>query len=912
MAVSQKNANFACGKEFILVMEKTISIFLASSEELYDDRVAFGDFIRSLNDIYQKRNISIRLLKWEDFDSSVNAGMKEGETRRKQDEYNQKIGLSDIFVALFHTKAAQFTIEEFDYALNLFREKNAPKIFVYCKHIDDDNIEDESLRDFKKTLHNKIGHYWGHYNSRDSLHFNFVMQLLLQIEESSTSDEIKVEDGQIKLYDITVANIQSLGFASGNETYQQMRQKLSKYPKDIEKFRTMTEQTTDDDTRQFMEEQLQLKLNDFNDLKKKCAAMEQNLLDTALRITKIEQGNVSEMVQRAINAFENGNISLANELLDEVAHEAENHFKKLESQRELVHQDIDALLLQAKTVMADAATPIDERKERALSIYEKADLWAATSAYEKKKYNDLLDDYYTFLRKYGYYKQALGVLEREAQMTASLYGEEGKEMAWIYCAFGDIYSDLCGKDNYSESLRYYDKGLQISEKIADNEEQLSVLYNNKAIVLELLCRYEEALDYYKKSVVITENLYGENHVSTATSYSNIASICDTLDMQEEAVKYLNKAIRIKKELFGEDHLELTFLYIELANKKMECGEFDQAMDYCRKALKIRQRDLGLSHPLTISIYNRIADIYTTTNHYTEALDYLHQVQDFNQKVYGEENDITAQNYVEIGDTLMVMTRYKEAEKNYTKALEIFKKIWDDDHMDMANIYISLLMCSMALGDYKAALDYGFKAKEITEKILGPVHSKVATIESHIAQAYAVLKEYGRALAHAKISMIILNDKKPDDRIFLIANLQTIATVHEKLEEYSEALDAVNKAIPLAVSVDDRIEMASLYGLAGNICQKTGEYQKALDYFQKAMAIQKKILGDSCSYLASSYAGMARAYKSLGNKDLWGKYLNAAVDQALDSFGEEHPFTQELMGEMFSQGCPIIVNVKSSL
>lgn len=767
-------------------------------------------------------------------------------------------------------------------------------------------------RDFKKTLHNKIGHYWGHYNSRDSLHFNFVMQLLLQIEESSTSDEIKVEDGQIKLYDITVANIQSLGFASGNETYQQMRQKLSKYPKDIEKFRTMTEQTTDDDTRQFMEEQLQLKLNDFNDLKKKCAAMEQNLLDTALRITKIEQGNVSEMVQRAINAFENGNISLANELLDEVAHEAENHFKKLESQRELVHQDIDALLLQAKTVMADAAPPIDERKERALSIYEKADLWAATSAYEKKKYNDLLDDYYTFLRKYGYYKQALGVLEREAQMTASLYGEEGKEMAWIYCAFGDIYSDLCGKDNYSESLRYYDKGLQISEKIADNEEQLSVLYNNKAIVLELLCRYEEALDYYKKSVVITENLYGENHVSTATSYSNIASICDTLDMQEEAVKYLNKAIRIKKELFGEDHLELTFLYIELANKKMECGEFDQAMDYCRKALKIRQRDLGLSHPLTISIYNRIADIYTTTNHYTEALEYFRQVQDFNQKVYGEENDITAQNYVEIGDTLIAMTRYKEAEKNYTKALEIFKKIWDDDHMDMANIYISLLMCSMALGDYKAALDYGFKAKEITEKILGPVHSKVATIESHIAQAYAVLKEYGRALAHAKISMIILNDKKPDDRIFLIANLQTIATVHEKLEEYSEALDAVNKAIPLAVSVDDRIEMASLYGLAGNICQKTGEYQKALDYFQKAMAIQKKILGDSCSYLASSYAGMARAYKSLGNKDLWGKYLNAAVDQALDSFGEEHPFTQELMGEMFSQGCPIIVNVQSSL
>ena len=109
-------------------MKKNISIFLASSEELYNDRIAFGDFIRSLNDIYQRRNISIRLMKWEDFDSSVNTSTQGNKTHRKQDEYNQKIGKADIFLALFQTKAGKFTVEEFNYAIKLI--KNLSDVLV--------------------------------------------------------------------------------------------------------------------------------------------------------------------------------------------------------------------------------------------------------------------------------------------------------------------------------------------------------------------------------------------------------------------------------------------------------------------------------------------------------------------------------------------------------------------------------------------------------------------------------------------------------------------------------------------------------------------------------------------------------------------------------------------------------------
>lgn len=893
-------------------MKNNISIFLASSEELCNDRVAFGDFIRSLNDIYQRRNISIRLMKWEDFDSSINTSTRGKKTHRKQDEYNHKISEADIFVALFYTKAGKFTVEEFNYAIKIFETNKSPKIYVYFKDMDNTTIEDNSLRYFKNTLHDVIGHYWGHYNSQDSLHFNFVMQLLLQIEGISKTNDIKVEDGQVKFYDVTIANMQSLGFASGNETYQQMRKKLFDYPKKIEKLRSMIDRAVDEEMRQMMEEQLQDKLNDFNDLKEKCAIMEKNLLDTALRITKMEQDNVSSMVRRAIDAFEKGNISLANELLDEVAHEAEIHFKKLESQQELVHKDIDALLLQAKTVMADAATPIEQRKERTIDIYEKADLWAGKSAYDNEKYEELLSNYYDFLRDFGYYKQALEVLKRVYDITISLYGEESQQTAWCYCGFGGIYCNLGGEDGYQKALDYYDKGICIAEKIDDNEQQISVLYNNKANVLNALCRYEEALDHYQKALAINEKLYGKIHNDTATVYGNIADTYDTLGKYKEAAKYMNESYQIKKTLLGEDHLDMTWLYLNMASNKMNCGEFVQALDLCQKALDIRKRDLGVLHPHTASAYNTLADIYGSMEKHPESIKYLNKVLEIYLKVYGEGNDKTASVYESIGDSLLAMGLYKEASNSLSKALSIFSNIWGDNHMDLVGIYESMVTCSYAMGDYKAALDYGKKAKKIASKILGKDHSRVASINTYISQTYSLIGNHRLALAYARMALFSLDENKPEEISFFISNWQTIGLVQHKLGQYTESIEAFQKIAPHAIRIlgEDSTAVASIYDGLGYDYQKTGEYQKALDYFKKAIVIRKRVFGESCAYLTASYSGLAMTYKCLGDKKLWGIYLNAAVDQAIDSFGEEHPYTKELKKEMFLQDCPFYEDARS--
>ena len=200
---------------------KTIKIFLASSEELDYDRMAFGNLVRRLDDMYEKRGIRIKLFEWEDYDSAYN-------DKRKQDEYNEYVKQSDIFLALFHKKAGQFTVEEFDIASQEFKDHASPKVYTYCKDLKSGEEETPELKEFKKRLFDEMGHFWCRYDNRESLQFQFVMQL--QLVESSQMTDMKVEDGNVTLNGLPIASMDKLKFASCNEEFLKMNEELASLP----------------------------------------------------------------------------------------------------------------------------------------------------------------------------------------------------------------------------------------------------------------------------------------------------------------------------------------------------------------------------------------------------------------------------------------------------------------------------------------------------------------------------------------------------------------------------------------------------------------------------------------------------------------------------------------------------------
>ncbi len=153
---------------------KKIRIFLASSNELEEERREFELCIGRLNKHYIEKNIFLELERWEDFiDSMSQTGL--------QKEYNNAVRNSDIFVMLFFTKVGKYTLEEFETAFGHFKKNKSPKIYTYFKNANiksgDLRKEDtQSLFAFQDRL-KELGHYQTKYENTEGLKHHFSDQL---------------------------------------------------------------------------------------------------------------------------------------------------------------------------------------------------------------------------------------------------------------------------------------------------------------------------------------------------------------------------------------------------------------------------------------------------------------------------------------------------------------------------------------------------------------------------------------------------------------------------------------------------------------------------------------------------------------------------------------------------------------
>jgi len=159
---------------------RTIKIFLASSSELREDRDAFELYFLRKNKDFRRQGFEVEVIRWE---TSLDA-MSE---TRLQEEYNEGVRKSDVFVSLFKTKAGIYTEEEFDVAHTAFKDSGKPRIYTYIMHAH--GPYDRRLRgdinsrwDFEEKLEN-LGHYPTHYTSIEDLKLKFQQQLDILIEE---------------------------------------------------------------------------------------------------------------------------------------------------------------------------------------------------------------------------------------------------------------------------------------------------------------------------------------------------------------------------------------------------------------------------------------------------------------------------------------------------------------------------------------------------------------------------------------------------------------------------------------------------------------------------------------------------------------------------------------------------------
>ena len=570
-------------------IKQIIKVFLASSNELSNDRDAFGNLVRRLNNTYEKRGIRLDLFEWEDSDAAYN-------NRRKQDEYDDQIRNSDMFLALFRTKAGKYTIEEFNVAVEAFRHNGKrPKNYVYIRDLFEGEVETDELVAFKHRLSNEMGYFWIRYNNKDSMQLHFVMQL--QLIEGNLIDSLKVENGEVRFEDMTIAQMNNLRFAICNEDYQRMSQRICELSKLIEEARLHVAKHPNEEG---FKDELQELLNERNQLQIDLDQQQQFMIDTAIRITRLQGEEITNRMRRAIEAFEEGKAREANIILDEAEHDAEQNLidylcskEHTEQKRKNVIQSIEELLLKASTILVDSSVFIEKRIEQMQNLFDKADHLAFEIDYEKEKHSQLLFDYACILTNVGLYNKAEVIYLRQISIAEGLYGKDDKNTAISYNNIGLVYKKL---GDYDKALEYYFKDLAIMEKNNQTKNPNAATFlNNIGGIFDELGHYDTALYYYFNALAIREELLGMKHPDSAQSYNNIG---------------------------------LTY------NKK---GDYGKALEFLNKALMIHKNYLGTEHPDTAQSYNNIAAVYYNQKDFSMALEYLNKAYQIFKKVFGPEH-----------------------------------------------------------------------------------------------------------------------------------------------------------------------------------------------------------------------------------------------------------------------------------
>ncbi|MEM9546556.1 MAG: tetratricopeptide repeat protein [Bacteroidota bacterium] len=165
---------------------KEIKIFLASSEELKTDRDAFERAIAEKSNLWSKHKVRFAPIMWENLSSRMS------ETR-SQDEINEKIKESDLFVVLAYSKIGMYTDEEFETAFGAFQKNKKPFIFTYFKDINT-NAEN-SLQKFKDKL-NSLGHFYSRYSDFNHLWNQFNQELDRLLIANFEVNDVKKNQGQ--------------------------------------------------------------------------------------------------------------------------------------------------------------------------------------------------------------------------------------------------------------------------------------------------------------------------------------------------------------------------------------------------------------------------------------------------------------------------------------------------------------------------------------------------------------------------------------------------------------------------------------------------------------------------------------------------------------------------------------------
>ena len=910
---------------------KKIKIFIASSEELDEERNMMAVLANSLNTALVPQGVQVIVVEWGNLDASMDCD-------HKQEEYRAKLRECEICMVLYWTTFGKYTERVLDVAYEEMKKGNKlQKLFVYFK--DSDKEPTKELKEFRDSFPTKYGQCFTQYQNVDTLKAHFLLQFFgYQSQVLQDSKILELKDGKVLIDGKEYVSLQNVPFAGNNEKYNRLKEEILDIEYDLEvmnpdsdRYKKKTEKLT--------------KLQD--ELK----SMENGLWDTALDIARFSSQKCSECLQRAIGDFNQGNSTAAEALLkeEEIFIDAQRNISLIklgEEGRKNLLVNIDELLLKVKLLRQSMNS---SRKEINLAYKKTSTILTKIIEYASIVYGENSAEVLKYCRcakmwLYSQPKRLIPFMERALKIAKLIYADDVDKIVRIYKDFANIYIEM---EDYETAMQYQTTIVDLHrQKYGEESEQyldamIDCAYRNSdpslaRVWIEKALSHCQSINNIDKERELLEDVLGNIKIilfrarkadfewvetiinrlkelspqyDLLSTYILIAESYGTINRYTVAIEYYKEALELASEQNNGAAKRLIFIRLSRLYSGNRLADADKQIEYLNQALEIESvtRDWELYYELT-NAYGHKGDYQAALENAKKSLDVAMNEVGAQSRIRNIRNS-----YRNLCKVYIALKDWNCAIETQLKQIEFEKQIEGSmiqSYENLARLYNRTNKMDEALKVYSYLLEnnefvQGYRTKASILQSMGwscRLLEDLPRAEKYYKDAVALYLEEQLDKQWARRRDIEIRDSK-------IAEIYgELAWFYLSTEQYTKAQEALDQSYAsCSKSTSPKLCARSFW--QGVVYRGNGEYQKAIGIFEsenkafkkedrhieialtqlewgkssEALDIALKVVEKHPDY-ARAYEVLGRIYQALGDAEK----ARAEFEKALDLMKEDFP------------------------
>ncbi|MCS6820246.1 MAG: tetratricopeptide repeat protein [Microscillaceae bacterium] len=361
--------------------------------------------------------------------------------------------------------------------------------------------------------------------------------------------------------------------------------------------------------------------------------------------------------------------------------------------------------------------------------------------------------------------------EKVVEICHKINFEKGKAKA--YTTIGAALEKKGKNDN---AIAYYQKALQIFEKIDDKMSVINTLNSIGFIYHYIHSNYPQALNYYQRSLELAETIGDKKQI--AYSWQRIGNVYYYQANYAQAMEIYYKVLKIHEEI--DNQSGVAAIMNNIANIYYYEKKYTEALEYYHKGVRIREK-LGDKASVANGL-NNMGIVYQMIGNFTAALDCHKQ----SLKIFEELADKQSISgcLANIGIIYQRQGNHEQALYYLKQSLQIREEI--GDRRGKVNSLNELAHLMQEQGKYDQSIEYALQGLQIAREIKAGL--LVNQISQTLYKTYKLKGDYAKALEYHELY------KQTNDSIFNLEKSKAIANLEARaeLEKKAKEIEILNK------------------------------------------------------------------------------------------------------------------------